>query len=220
MKPRGFFVTGTDTAVGKTRFSVLLLRAYRAAGFSAVGFKPICCGDRDDAVQLLAASRAGFTIDQVNPVWFRTPAAPIAAALAENRAIELGAIAAAYAHLRQQVEVVIVEGAGGWLVPITAEFSMADLAGSFALPVIVVVRNRLGCLNHTLLTVANIEARGLECRGFVLNQIDPLRDAATESNRRVLERCLPGQLLGELHPDAPQLPAELCRRLLGDMLAE
>ncbi|CAN5158042.1 dethiobiotin synthase [soil metagenome] len=190
------FVTGTDTGTGKTYFSCLLLRALRAGGQPAAGYKPVVCGDRDDAAALQAAGEPGIDLEAINPVWLKTPASPMAAALIENREIDPGALVAGYHALADRFPSVIVEGAGGWEVPISAEYSLADLAVALELPVLVVVDNKLGALNHTLLTVNAIAARGLDCAGLILNSVSDERDSASISNRA---------LLGQLLPDVPVL---------------
>jgi len=112
------FITGTDTGVGKTHTAVQLLRLLGASGMRCAGMKPICCGDRRDAELLLAAGSDGLTIDEVNPVWLKTPVAPFAAARIEQVKIDIVCIVAALRALQDRVEHVVVEGAGGWLVPI------------------------------------------------------------------------------------------------------
>jgi dethiobiotin synthetase len=181
-----YFITGTDTDAGKTYVTCLLLEALKREGKRAVGFKPFCCGDRMDAEHLLQASAGGVSVDQVNPLWLKVPAAPYAAALMENRMIDFDSIRAAYDHLDGQFETVLVEGAGGWEVPLAAGMTVADYAQNLGLPVIVVVNNKLGALNHALLTVKNIQARGLECGGIILNYVRDERDPASISNRAVL----------------------------------
>ena len=184
------FITGTDTGVGKTFVTSLLLRALNEAGTRAAGFKPICCGGRDDVALLHSAGASGITEDAINPVWLRTPAAPYAACMIENRQINLEHIQRAFRSLADACDVVLVEGAGGWEVPITRDYNMADLAADFGLPVIVVVNNRLGALNHTLLTVKAIQSRGLQCAGIILNHVDIERHSATITNRAILEDML------------------------------
>ena len=211
------FITGTDTDVGKTHVAALLVRALRAAGTDAVGFKPICCGGREDAVALAEAS-GDVALNDVNPVWLRPPVAPYAAAMIEGRIADLALVREKFAQLRAAHTAVIVEGAGGWLVPITRDFSMADLAAEFALPVLVVAANRLGVINHTLLTVAAIRASGLKCAGVVLNHPHAPQpdDPAIVTNAGVLGEllaALPGgavPLLGEIEFGAEVLPPSLC----------
>lgn len=210
------FITGTDTHVGKTYFTSALLRHLRARGIDAVGFKPICCGTREDSEAIVEACGGAATIDEVNPVWLRPPAAPYTASIIEERQIDLDRVRSAFQTLRARHAAVIVEGAGGWLVPIRRDYAVADLAAEFALPVIVVVENRLGCLNHALLTAASIRAHGLPCAGFILNHglaiptSDPteaaLRAVATTTNRSVLEDVSGLRVLCELD-HAADLPA-------------
>lgn len=209
------FITGTDTAVGKTRVAALLVRALREARVDAVGFKPVCCGGREDAEELLGASGDAVTLNDVNPVWLRPPVAPYTATMIEGRVIDVALVREAFARLRAAHTAVIVEGCGGWLVPVTQDFSMADLAAEFALPVLVVAANRLGVINHTLLTVAAIRARGLVCAGVLLNQVQQPApdDAAVLTNDAVLEELLDVPVLGELEFGNDTLPADLLSRL-------
>jgi dethiobiotin synthetase len=187
-----FFITGTDTGVGKTHVTSLLLHALIQAGHPAVGYKPLACGDRTDAERLRhAGADSTLPLDVINPVFYRVPASPMAAALIENRAPDLVAVRSGFEALKQRGGPVLVEGAGGWLVPITATYSMADLAAEFRLPVLVVVQNKLGALNHTLLTVRSIQSRGLTCAGLFLNHVADERDPASISNRLLLEHLLP-----------------------------
>ncbi len=184
------FVTGTDTGVGKTAFSCWLLERLREQGVSCAGYKPICCGDREDARRLLAAGSTGLTIEEVNPIWLKLPAAPLTAALAERRELDLVALRGGFVRLSQEVEFVVVEGVGGWIVPITESYFSSDLATDLQLPVLIVVHNRLGCLNHTFLTVRNVEAAGLRCLGVVLNDFGESDEVATKTNADILRRCL------------------------------
>ena len=206
------FITGTDTGVGKTRVAAMLVRALRAAGVDAVGFKPICCGGREDAELLTEASGSAVSLNDVNPVWLRPPVAPYTAAMIEGRMVDLALVREKFTQLRALHAAVIVEGAGGWLVPVTRDFSMADLAAEFALPVLVVSANRLGTINHTLLTVAAIRARGLHCAGVILNQVQPPADddAAVVTNAGVLGELLDVPLLGEIEFGAEVLPPAFC----------
>jgi dethiobiotin synthetase len=192
------FLTGTDTNVGKSYIAALIVRALRAAGRDSVGLKPICCGGREDAELLHAAAEGAISLNEINPVWLRAPAAPFTASLIENRAIDLDLIRESFARARQAHESVIVEGVGGWLVPITRDFSVADLAAEFGLPVAIVVANRLGALNHALLTVESVRARGLECAGIILNHTTAEEDIATTTNRGVLEELAGVPILFEI----------------------
>jgi len=210
------FITGTDTAVGKTRVAALLVRALRANGVDAVGFKPICCGGREDAEALVEASAGAVILNEVNPVWLRPPLAPYTAAMIEGRVADVALVRETFERLREKHAAVIVEGCGGWLVPVAKDFSMGDLAAEFALPVLVVAANRLGVINHTLLTVAAIRMHGLKCAGVLLNQVvAPLADdAAALTNAAVLEELLDVPLFGEFTFGADTLPTKLLEAAL------
>ncbi len=195
------FLTGTDTGVGKTFVAQALVRGLRAAGLDAVGFKPICCGDRGDAEALQAAADGAIELNDVNPVWLRTPAAPYTAAMIENRVIDLALIRETFARLVESYAAIVVEGVGGWRVPIARDYFVSDLAREFDLPVCVVVANRLGALNHALLTVESIRTHGLHCAGIIFNhhpEPTPEESVAAGTNRAVLENLAPAPILAEV----------------------
>lgn len=179
-----FFITGTDTGVGKTYVTALLLRSLRNQKIDVVGMKPIETGGNYDAQELHAAMGGCIPIETVNPVCLSHGLAPAVAAEMEGRTISLEEIFVHYRKLSAEHSLVLVEGAGGWRVPIAADYEMADLAVDLSkispLQVIVVALNRLGVINHVLLTVESVRARGLECAGFILNQGDP--DLSTPLN--------------------------------------
>ncbi len=202
------FITGTDTGVGKTHTAVQLLRLLRAAGTSCAGMKPICCGDRRDAELLLAAGSDGLLIDDINPVWLKTPAAPIVGSLMEEVSIDIEHILAAFHALQNRVEHVVVEGVGGWLVPIRSDYFMSDLALEMKLPVLVVAQNRLGCLNHTALTVRSVADHKLRCVGVILNGISVGSDIAVVTNVEILKKILDVPLLGGLGENLMELPTD------------
>jgi dethiobiotin synthetase len=202
------FITGTDTGVGKTHIAARLLQLLRASGASCAGMKPICCGDRRDAELLLAAGSDDLTIDDVNPVWLKTPAAPIVGSLMERVDIDIHHILAAFHSLQNRVEHVIVEGTGGWMVPIHRNYFVSDLAAAMKLPVLAVASNRLGCLNHAMLTVQSILRHELQCVGLVLNSVQTSGDIATLTNAHILKRVLAVPLLAELGENLTQLPAD------------
>jgi dethiobiotin synthetase len=202
------FITGTDTGVGKTQNAVRLLRLLRAAGRSCAGMKPICCGDRRDAELLLAAGSDSLTIDEINPVWLQTPAAPIVGSFVEEVNLDIEQILAAFRALQDRVEHVIVEGVGGWMVPIRPDYFMSDLAVEMKLPVLVVTQNRLGCLNHTLLTVRSVADYNVRCLGVVLNGVRVPGDIAALTNADVLERILNVPLLVGLGENLMELPVD------------
>jgi dethiobiotin synthetase len=181
-----FFITGTDTGVGKTYVSSLIVSGLRAAGVDAVGFKPVCSGNRQDA-ELLAAASGGLPLDEVNPIHLNSPLAPYVAGMLENREIAPGTLLDGYRALAAAHRSVLVEGAGGWEVPLAPGFRISDLAAELALPVVVVAANKLGALNHILLTVGAIQARGLLCAGIVLNQLEDEMDTAMITNKGVVE---------------------------------
>jgi dethiobiotin synthetase len=194
-----YFLTGTDTNVGKTYVATMLVRALRARGLDCVGMKPICCGGREDAEAIHAASGGAISLNDVNPVWLRTPVAPYTAAMIENRAIDLALVRETFARVRAAHASLIVEGVGGWLVPIARDFFISDLAAEFALPVAVVVANKLGALNHALLTIGSIRARGLECAGVIFNHAtSALEDVAAITNCGMLEDILGVPILHEI----------------------
>ena len=193
------FITGTDTSVGKTFVTGLLLEALRREGIQAVGYKPVAAGDRTDAAAILhACNEPDLSLDEVNPLFFKAPAAPYVAALLENRPLDVAVMREGFAHLVRKFPCVLVEGAGGWEVPLTADRTMADFAQDLALPVIVVVDNKLGALNHTILTVRNIRARGMSCAGVILNHVADERDTASISNRAMIEQFLAVPVLAEV----------------------
>ncbi|TAN52051.1 MAG: dethiobiotin synthase [Methylococcaceae bacterium] len=202
---RGFFVTGTDTGVGKTWVSVALLRALRRAGVPAVGMKPVATGCRmregvlvnDDALLLQANGALVLDYRQVNPYAFAPAVAPhIAAKLAGER-IDYAVIAEQYNCLQEIAGMVVVEGVGGWLVPLNETEDVAGLAGRLGLPVILVVGLRLGCINHALLTAKAIVAAGCVLAGWVGNTLDPAMDYAAE-NLAALAECVHAPCLAVL----------------------
>jgi dethiobiotin synthetase len=189
-----FFITGTDTAVGKTYVTRLILEALRAEGVDAVGYKPVACGDRDDAAFLSTAS-GGLDLDEINPVFLNTPVAPYVACMLENRSIDPAQLLAGFHHLTGKHATVLVEGAGGWEVPLAPGYRMSDLAAEMKLPVILVAGNKLGALNHILLTVDAIRAKGLVCAGIVMNQLEDEMDTAMITNKGVVEDLTGAPLL-------------------------
>jgi dethiobiotin synthetase len=176
---QGFFITGTDTGVGKTHVAVALTRAFVAAGKRAAVMKPVAAGTvktadgefNDDALELLAASNVKASYEDVNPWLLRMAASPHLAARAEGVSIGQDRICGAYARLASLADVVLVEGAGGWFAPISEVETMADVVQKLGLPVILVVGLRLGCLNHALLTREALRARGIRFAGWIANKL-------------------------------------------------
>lgn len=201
-RPQAFFVTGTDTGVGKTFATCALLHLARSRNLTAVGMKPVAAGTdadgrNEDVEQLIAASSVAAPRELVNPCCFAAPVAPHIAAAVEGRRIDPDTIVAAARQLAEQADVLLVEGVGGFRVPLGADFDTADLAVRLGLPVILVVGLRLGCLNHALLTAEAIQARGLTLAGWIANRIDPDMPR-WEDNVAALRERLPAPLLGVL----------------------
>jgi dethiobiotin synthetase len=192
-----FFITGTDTGVGKTYVTRLILETLRNTGLDAVGYKPVACGDRDDAT-ILAKASGGIEIEAVNPVYLKTPVAPYVAGMLENREIDPAVLVAGFHQLAAKHGKVLVEGAGGWEVPITSDYRISDLAADLNLPVVVVTGNRLGAISHTLLTIQAIQAKGLTCAGIILNQLEDEMDTAMITNKGVIENLAGVPLLDHL----------------------
>jgi len=211
-----WFVAGTDTEIGKTFVACALLHALRNQGLSAIGMKPIAAGTdehghNDDVEALLAAASVKAPRELVNPYLFAPAIAPHIAAAEENRPIDIERIAQSFAALRPLADVLVVEGVGGFCVPLGPTIDAADLAQRLALPVILVVGMRLGCINHALLTAQAIAARGLTLAGWVANRIDP-QMARFEENLASLEARLAAPLLGVIPADStPQKAAWLLR---------
>jgi dethiobiotin synthetase len=199
------FVTGTDTEIGKTLISGALLHALGQTGVRAAGMKPIAAGaelrdgvwHNEDVDFLHAAAPLKLPRELTTPYLLRTPAAPHIAAALECVAIEPLRIVSAYEQVRAQAEAVVVEGVGGWRVPLTNSYDTSDLARQLGLPVILVVGLRLGCINHALLTAEAIAARGLKLAGWVANTVDPTMGHA-DGNVEAIAARLNAPLLGRV----------------------
>jgi dethiobiotin synthetase len=208
-----YFITGTDTGVGKTYITKLLIESLRAEGKYAVGFKPVSCGDRDDAT-ILATASGNLPLDEINPLHFPSPVAPYVAALLENKSIEPTDIIASYHAISEKYQPVLVEGAGGWEVPITRNYLISDLAKDLNLPVILVAANRLGALNHILLTLGAIQSKGLKCAGIILNQLEDEMDTPMITNKGIIESLTNVPLLDHVIHGQDFLSSELTDLLL------
>lgn len=187
------FITGTDTNVGKTWIVCEMLKSLRANGIDAVGFKPVECGEKrtDSTAIFEICEKAGVTIDEINPVWFQKPVAPSVAAESEGPKWDLERVLKVFEKLKSEHDVVLVEGAGGWLVPIVEDFLVSDLAAKIGLPVVVVAANRLGCLNHTALTVRQIQQDGLICQNVILNDLpEDCDDESRAGNQAALKSLI------------------------------
>lgn len=214
--PHAFFVTGTDTGVGKTRACTGFLARARQEGRSCVGLKPVASGCTPgpeglrsaDALELMAAATTPLPYGVVNPWAFEPPIAPHVAADWAAACVDFTVVRESLDRARAAADLVVVEGVGGWLVPLSGELTVADLAAALALPVVLVVGVRLGSLSHALLTVESVAAHGSRLLGWVASVIDPAMPAL-EENLRTLEARIPGPLLGCL-PYAPTAnPAEV-----------
>ena len=178
---RGCFVTGTDTEVGKTRISAALLHWCAQQGWRSAGLKPVAAGTEliegirvnEDVRALRDASSLALSDAEVGPLQFEAACAPHIAAALEGRALDRAAIWRSARALAARADVLVVEGVGGFCVPLGADWDSADLAGDLGLPVVLVVGLRLGCINHALLTAEAVRARGLRLAGWVGNRIDP-----------------------------------------------
>jgi dethiobiotin synthetase len=219
-----YFVTGTDTGVGKTLISCALLYAFSMQGKSVAGMKPVAAGCdegglNEDVKKLRAATNVLASLGQINPYSFAHPVAPHIAARNSGVQINLERILESYIELASQAEVVIVEGAGGFQVPLNDTQDSADLAIELGLPVILVVGMRLGCLNHALLTLRAITDCGLNCAGWVANVVDADM-AALDDNIQALQQRIKAPLLTvvkyQTTPDARTIAAQLDLNLLQD----
>lgn len=194
MPARGLFITGTDTGVGKTRVATALLRALAAAGFRAAGMKPVSAGFEPgsrinaDVIALAAAGNVEAPLADRNPYAFADAVAPHLAAEASGVTIDLSTIEVAAGRLAARADALVVEGAGGALVPLDPHHDMLDVAVRLELPVLLVVGMRLGCLNHALLTALAIRRRGLALRGWVANCLPPRMPLADRNVRALRER--------------------------------
>jgi dethiobiotin synthetase len=218
--PAALFITGTDTGIGKSVASAALLHACRARGLRAVGMKPVASGcertpqgwRNEDALALQAASDPVPAYADVNPYALEQPLAPELAAADAGVSISLPPILAAFARLRAQADLVVVEGVGGWMAPITAQLDQCELARALELPVVLVVGLRLGCINHARLSARAIQADGLHLAGWIANEIDPAM-ARRDDNVDILRRVLPAPCLGRLPHATPVDAAALAAAL-------
>jgi dethiobiotin synthetase len=218
--PPGYFITGTDTGVGKTLIACALLHAFARTGVRVAGMKPVAAGAvptaeglvNEDVALLRAASSVKAELALVNPYCFEHAIAPHIAADQCGVTINLVKIAQAHAQLALAADTVIVEGVGGFCVPLNANENSSDLARSLGLPVVLVVGVRLGCMSHALLTAQAIRACGLRLAGWVANHIDPAMPVAAE-NVTALAQRLAAPLLGEIEfmlvPDARHIATML-----------
>jgi len=210
----GWFITGTDTGVGKTLVARLLLEALKRAGHSAAGMKPVASGCHasaaglrsDDALELMQASGVAADYADVNPYALGPACAPHIAARETGVEIRLERILESFRRLQQKSPWVVVEGVGGWMVPLVERLTMADVARALGLPVILVVGLRLGCLNHALLTADAIRRADIPLAGWVANHIDPAMTHAPE-NIATLAQKIEAPLLAQIPHQSVAKPA-------------
>lgn len=226
-RKRGFFITGTDTGVGKTWVSVAMMEAIKSKGLKVLGMKPVASGcildngrlTNDDAI--LLREKASFSVPYrwVNPFAFQPPASPNIVAEQASESIDINKIVGFYNRLQAQSDFVIVEGVGGWEVPLNSEQSVADLALELDLPVILVIGLRLGCLNHGILTYNAIRDSGAVCGGWVANSIDS-EFLFVEENLSTLMQKVQAPFLGRTPFVSELEPVTLSRSLNIDELLD
>lgn len=222
---KGLFVTGTDTDCGKTEVSLGLMAAWQRRGFRTLGMKPVATGCKPgphglqnaDALRLQAQGSSQAPYGLVNPYAFAPPVAPHIAAGQAGVEIALGAIAGAYRTLAAESDRVVVEGVGGWRVPLSTCLSVSDLPEALELPVLLVVGLRLGCLNHALLTVESIRAHGSHLAGWVADTMDP-RMLEGDANLATLAALLGSPCIGVVPWMDPPEPSELAAYLNPELL--
>jgi dethiobiotin synthetase len=213
MSTNSYYITGTDTGIGKSVASAALLHALRGRGLHAVGMKPVASGcemtadgwRNEDALLLQQASDPVPAYRDVNPYALPNPLAPELAAADAGVSIELQPIVEAHARLAAVADAVVVEGVGGWAAPLTASLDQLDVVRALELPVVMVVGLRLGCINHARLTARAIIEDGAHLAGWIANDIDPAM-ARSDDNFVILQRVLPvpcwGRLPHALSPDS------------------
>ena len=215
-----FYVTGTDTGIGKTFSSCALLHTLRGLGLRAAGMKPVASGctriggawRNEDALALQAAGEPGIAYADINPFALEHPLAPELAARDAGIEVTLPPILNAHARLSTQADALVVEGVGGWAAPLSATLMQADLVRALQLPVVLVVGLRLGCLNHALLSARAIVDDGMHLAGWIGSHVDPAM-ARVEDNIAMLRERLPAPCWGVL-PHAPgRDPMLLARHL-------
>lgn len=201
----GIFITGTDTGIGKTHVSVQILEACRKRGVSTSVMKPVASGAEltaaglrnEDAVRLMAAATASQSYDEVNPYAFAPAIAPHLAAAEAGVEIDPAHLQRCNQLNQQRADLCLVEGVGGWCVPLSDDLMLSDLVKALDLPVIMVVGIRLGCLNHALLTAEKVLADGCQLAGWIANHVDPQMAHASD-NVSTLQRLIPAPMLAEL----------------------
>jgi dethiobiotin synthetase len=210
---KGFFVTGTDTGIGKSLVAAALLQGFAAQGLRVAGMKPIAAGavwngqslQNEDVSMLAAASNVDIPAEMRCPYLLAEPAAPHLAAEMEGVSISIDHIERCYLSIASRTDIAIVEGVGGFRLPLGENIDTADLAVRLNLPVIMVVGMRLGCLNHAIITAEAISDWGLRLAGWVANTVDPGMPHLA-ANLAALETRLPAPLLGHIPHMVPSVP--------------
>jgi dethiobiotin synthetase len=221
----GVFIAGTDTGVGKTVVAAALIRALARAGLRVAGMKPVAAGAsatpsglrNADALALLQAANVAAPYERVNPYCFAAPIAPHIAARDARVAIDIELIRGRFAELARDADCVVVEGAGGWLTPISERASMADIAAALALPVVLVVGLKLGCLNHACLTARALAAHAAGFAGWIGNSIDPAFERAADNIAELERRLQPAAAIvpyASHEPEALELPSAAALNLV------
>lgn len=220
MTPTAFFIAGTDTGVGKTLVTCALLAKARETGLRVAGMKPIAAGceatpeglRNEDALALMADANVPLDYATVNPIALPAALSPHLAATRAGLEIDLATAILAFRRIRACADYVLVEGAGGWLAPLTQRLAMNDLARRLSLPVVLVVGLRLGCLNHAQLSARAVASDGLRLAGWIGSVIDPAMEAL-EENLETLRHRLTPPCLGVLPWSPGTAPAALARHL-------
>jgi dethiobiotin synthetase len=224
-RAKGFFITGTDTGVGKTVVAVAVVRALVQQGLRVAVMKPVAAGAartveglrNADALALIGASNVSAPYETVNPYCFLPPVSPHIGAHEADTSIDIQLVKARFDELAACSDIVIVEGAGGWLTPIAPQHTMADIAVALGLPVLLIVGLRLGCLNHSMLTARAIEASGLKLAGWIGNPLELRFERAAENIAMLRARLghVPLDILNfePLNPDSVTVPQDAVVKL-------
>ena len=205
---KGLFITGTDTGVGKTYFTACLARSLRQNSIPAIPLKPISSGDRSDSILLSEATGGAISPAEINPVHFSAPLSPYAASILQSKPFPWGILRERIVKLTQNYPgPFLIEGVGGWRVPIDSTLGIREWAQELALPVVLVARNTVGTLNHTLLTVDSIRQANLPIRGLILNEHFSRTDDPSATTNPALLQELTSLPILSLPSGMSQLPS-------------
>lgn len=196
---RGIFITGTDTEIGKTAITAGLAAVFKKRGYNVGVMKPVAAGSRTDAIILRQSARLADTLDEINPIHFKHPLSPNVAAQLESKTLDIDLIQSAYNKLTIRHNVMLVEGVGGLLVPLSDTVSVADLITQFKLPTLIVARAALGTINHTLLTIEAAQKRNIDILGVIYNTVlSTTNDTAAQTSPEIITRISNIPSLGTL----------------------